>query len=75
MEETFLRPRVRQREEEFGEMRLKKIGKRGSAIIALAVVLAALVGSPAASASFGGWGPSGDMQPAPAPTASWGEAS
>ena len=54
-------------------MRLKKIGKRGSAIIALVLVLGALVGSPAASAcGFGASWVSGDSLPIP--TASWGEA-
>jgi hypothetical protein len=54
-------------------MRLKKITKRGSAIIALVVVLAALVGSPGASAaSYGASWVSSDLQLMP--TASWGEA-
>jgi hypothetical protein len=54
-------------------MRLKKISKRGSAIIAFAFVLAALVGSPGASAAgYGASWVSSDTQFMP--TASWGEA-
>jgi hypothetical protein len=50
-------------------MRRKKIGKRGSVIIALLVVIAALAGSPAASAAS--WGDACYQ----APAASWGDAS
>jgi hypothetical protein len=54
-------------------MRLKKITKRGSAIIALVVVVGVLVGSPAASAAgFGASWVSSDTSFTP--TASWGEA-
>ena len=54
-------------------MRLKKISKRGSAIIALVVVLGALVGGPSASAAgYGASWVSSDYQLAP--SASWGEA-
>ncbi len=54
-------------------MKLKKLNKRGSAIIAFVFVLAALIGSPGASAAMSGasW-VSGDYQVGPA--ASWGEA-
>jgi hypothetical protein len=54
-------------------MKLKKLSKRGSAIIALIVVLGALAGSPVASAATSGasW-VSGDFLVGP--SASWGEA-
>jgi hypothetical protein len=72
MEEMFCGAARRPAQEEIGEMRLKKISKRGSTIIALVVVLAALVGSPAASAAgFGASWVSSDRTLAP--TASWGE--
>ena len=49
----------------------KKIGKRGSAIIALVAVIAALTASPVASAAS--WG--GEDAFYSAPAASWGEPS
>jgi ABC-type glycerol-3-phosphate transport system substrate-binding protein len=53
-------------------MRLKKISKRGTAIIALVVVLGALAGSSTASAAgFGASWVSSDKTLTP--TASWGE--
>jgi hypothetical protein len=73
MEETFCGRAYSSARRSFGEMRLKKISKRGSAIIALVVVLAALVGTPAASAAgLGASWVSSDLNIAP--TASWGEA-
>jgi hypothetical protein len=72
MDEMFCGTACSPAREEIGEMRLKKISKRGSAIIALVVVLAALVGSPAASAAgFGASWVSSDRTLTP--TASWGE--
>jgi hypothetical protein len=54
-----------------GEMRGKKIGKRGSVIIALIAVIAALAASPVASAAS--WGEANAFYDAPG--ASWGDAS
>jgi hypothetical protein len=54
-----------------GEMRRKKIGKRGSVIIALLAVIAALAASPVASGAS--WG--GEDAFYNAPGASWGDSS
>jgi hypothetical protein len=52
-------------------MRGKKIGKRGSVIIALIAVIAALAASPVASAAS--WGEANTFYDAPG--ASWGDSS